>query len=45
MDLKIQHAVDENIVGYKAGFIARDFSWKEGIDYKETFVATGSEVT
>ena len=37
---KIQHAVDGNIVGYKAIFVARGFSWKEGIDYKEKFVAT-----
>ena len=39
---KIQHAVDGNIVGNKARFVARDFSQKEGIDYKETFAATGS---
>ena len=25
---KIQHAIDGNIVGYKARFIARGFSWK-----------------
>ena len=37
---KIQHAVDGNIVGYKARFVARGFSQKEGIDYEETFVAT-----
>ena len=42
---KIQHAVDDNIVGYKARFIARCFSWKEGINYEETFAATGSEDT
>ena len=42
---KIQHVVDGNIVGYKARFVARGFSWKEGINYKETFAATGSEVT
>ena len=34
---KIQHAVDGNIVGYKAIFVARGFSQKEGTDYKETF--------
>ena len=39
---KIQHAVDGNIVGYKAIFVARGFSQKEGIHYKETFAATGS---
>ena len=39
---KIQHAVDGNIMGYKERFIARGFSRKEGIEYEETFVATGS---
>ena len=39
---KIQHVVDVNIVGYKAIFVARGFSQKEGIDYEETFAATGS---
>ena len=39
---KIQHTVDGNIVGYKARFVARGFSQKEGIDYKETFATTGS---
>ena len=39
---KIHHAVDDNIVGYKAGFVARGFSRKEGIDYKETFASSGS---
>ena len=34
---KIQHAVDGNIVGYKARFVERGFSQKEGIDYEETF--------
>ena len=42
---KIQHAVDGNIVGYKARFLAQDFSHKEDIDYEETFAATRSEVT
>ena len=40
----IHHAVDDNIMGYKARFIVRGFSQKEGIDYEETFAATGSEV-
>ena len=31
-----------DIVGYKEGFIAQGFSWKEGIDYEETFGATRS---
>ena len=35
---KSQHAVDDNIVGYKERFVARGFSQKEGIDYEETFV-------
>ena len=39
---KIQHAVDDNIVGYNAGFVARGFLRKEGIDYEETFAANGS---
>ena len=39
---KIQHEIDGNIVGYKAIFVARGFSQKEGIDYEETFAATGS---
>ena len=41
----IQHVVDGNIMGYKAGFVARGFSQKEGIDYEETFAATGSRDT
>ena len=41
---KIQHAVDGNIVGYKARFVARGFSQKEGIDYKETFALVTSQV-
>ena len=39
---KIEHTVDDNIVGYKARFVAREFSRKEGIDYEETFEATRS---
>ena len=39
---KIQHAVDVNIVGYKEIFVAQGFSQKEGIEYKETFSASGS---
>ena len=39
---KIQHAIDGNIIGYKAIFIARGFSRRDGIDYEETFAATRS---
>ena len=42
---QFHHEVDGNIVGYKARFVAQGFSQKEGIDYEETFIATGSEVT
>ena len=34
---KINHAVDGSIEKYKARFVARGFSQKEGIDYEETF--------
>ena len=34
---KIKHATDGSIEKYKARFMARGFSQKEGIDYKETF--------
>ena len=34
---KIKHAADGSIEKYKAKFIARGFSQKEGIDYEETF--------
>jgi hypothetical protein len=33
---KTKHAVDDSIEKYKAGFVARGFSQKEGIDYEET---------
>jgi hypothetical protein len=35
--LKIKHAVDESIEKYKARFVTRGFSQKEGLDYEETF--------
>ena len=34
---KIEHAADRSIEKYKARFVARGFSQKEGIDYEETF--------
>ena len=34
---KIKHAVDGSIEKYKARFLARGLSQKEGIDYEETF--------
>ena len=34
---KIKHSVDGSIDKYKARFIARGFSQKEGIEYEDTF--------
>jgi len=33
----MRHAANGSIDKYKARFVARDFSHKEGIDYDETF--------
>ena len=33
----IKHAIDSSIEKYKARFVARGFSQKEGIDYEENF--------
>ena len=34
---KIKHTTDGSIEKYRARFVARGFSQKEGIDYEETF--------
>ena len=34
---RIKHVADRSIEKYKARFVARGFSQKEGIDYEETF--------
>jgi hypothetical protein len=34
---KIKHAVDGSVEKFKAKFVARGFTQKEGIDYNETF--------
>lgn len=37
---KIKHVIDGSIDKYKARFVARSFSQKEGINYEETFRPT-----
>ena len=34
---KVKHAVDGSMEKYKACFVAKGFSQKEGVDYEETF--------
>ena len=34
---KVKHAIDGSMEKYKACFVAKGFSQKEGIDYEETF--------
>ena len=36
---KIKHAADGSIEKYKARFVTRGFSRKEGIDYEKTFAS------
>jgi len=42
---KIKHVVDGSTERYKARFVTRGFSQKEGIDYEETFAPTARYTT
>jgi len=42
---KIKHAVDGSVEKYKARFVARGFSQKEGIDYDDIFAPVARYTT
>ena len=42
---KIKHATNGSVEKYKAKFIARGFTQKEGIDYDETFAPISTYTT
>ena len=42
---KIKHVVDGSVEKFKARFVARGFSQKEGIDYEETFSLVANNTT
>jgi hypothetical protein len=42
---KVNHVTDGSIEKFKAQFVARGFSQKEGVDYEETFPLVGRYTT